>query len=195
MNENLPDKPPHQPAPIGSYLGNLLLRPGDFVKNKVLPKLRGPEYAYYHRIYKRVPTVDECKADDDLCIWEADQQYKRDRQVDKYILDIMRSRKMECIQHWMPDHEFKCKKEFRDEMEAERNWEIKHGDLGISFCALNAFYKQKHRMVFERRHGPIGHGKKPPSQWKKEWEPSMHSTNYETVDEFKDHHFYPGSKP
>merc|ERR1712212_646349 len=62
---------------------------------------------------------------------------------------------------------------------AERNWQMKHGDMGINATALNAYYKQKHRMVYERRHGPVGYGRKPPSQWKKEWEPSMHSTNFQ----------------
>jgi len=183
MNENLPDKPPHKPADHPGWFPNFLSAPGDYIKYNVLPKLRGPEYPYYHRIYRRVPTVDECKADDHLCIWEADEQYKRDLQVDTYILDVMRMRKTECIQHWMPDHEFKCQKEYKDEMEAERNWQIKHGDMGISACALHAFYKQKHRMVFERRHGPIGYGKKPPLQWKKDWEPSMHSANYVPIED------------
>jgi len=176
-NENLPDVEPHKPAEMRG-LSWYLSQPGDYLKYKLLPKLRGPEYPYYHRRYKRVPTVDECNADDWLCIYESNEQYKRDRMVDKFILDVMRTRKYECIAHWMPDGDFKCQKEIKDEMEAERNWQIKHGDLGISFCSLHAFYKQKHRMVYERRHGPVGYGKKPPSQWKKEWEPSMHSANY-----------------
>jgi len=177
-NDNLPDKPPHIPAQPGSRFAALLIAPGDYIKQHILPKIRGPEYPYYHRIYRRVPTVEACKADDHACIWEANEQYKRDRHVDKYILNILRSRKEECFTHWAPDQEFKCQKEIKDEMEAERNWQIKHGDLGISYSALNAFYKQKHRMVYERRHGPVGEGRKPPSQWKKTWEPSMHSATW-----------------
>ena len=77
MNENLPDKPPHKPSDHPGWFANLISAPGDYIKYNVLPKLRGPEYPYYHRVYKRVPTVDECKADDYLCIFEANEQYKR----------------------------------------------------------------------------------------------------------------------
>lgn len=179
QNDNLPDVEPRiPPSPADNWLMRAVIAPGDYIKTNILPKLRGPEYPYYHRVYKRVPTVDECKADDRICIIEADAQYKRDRHVDKYILDILRKRKNECIVHWQPDHEFKCQKEMKDEMEAERNWQMQHGDMGISNCSLHAFYKQKHRMVYERRHGPVGYGRKPPSQWKKEWVPSMHSATY-----------------
>jgi len=184
--DNLPDKeyivPPDPTGGTNKFL-SALIAPGDFIKSKVLPKLRGPEYPYYHRVYRRVKTVDECKADDWACIYEADIQYKRDRVVDKYILSVLRDREQECIFHWTPDHEFKCAKETRDRIDGERNWEMKHGDLGVNNTALNAFYKQKHRMVFERRHGPIGYGKKPPSQWKKEWDPSCHSCNFVTPEE------------
>jgi len=178
QNDNLPDREARLPEVPPGFLG-YLVGTGDFIKTKILPKLRRPEYPYYHRRYRRVPTVDECNADDTICIWEANQQYKRDRDVDKFILDNLRNRRQECFMHWKPDHDFKCGKEIQDFMEAERNWQMKHGDMGINATALNAYYKQKHRMVYERRHGPVGYGRKPPSQWKKEWEPSMHSTNFQ----------------
>lgn len=34
------------------------------------------------------------------------------------------------------------------------------GDLGIKCTAIQAFMKQKHRMIWERRHGPVGTGMK-----------------------------------
>ena len=55
----------------------------------------------------------------------------RDRMVDKFILDVMRTRKHECITHWMPDGDFKCQKEIKDEMEAERNWQVKLVDKSL----------------------------------------------------------------
>lgn len=34
------------------------------------------------------------------------------------------------------------------------------GDMGIGLNVKNAYMKQKHRMVWERRHGPVGTGMK-----------------------------------
>lgn len=34
---------------------------------------------YYHRRYRRVPTIDECTVNDPLCYFEANEQFKRDR--------------------------------------------------------------------------------------------------------------------
>ena len=36
---------------------------------------------------------------------------------------------------------------------AQRNFYIKYGDLPVWAGAKEAFFKQKHRMVWERRHG------------------------------------------
>ena len=42
------------------------------------------------------------------------------------------------------------------------------GDLGHRGDAIMAYMKQKHRMIWERRHGPVGSGRKtvlkPPQQ-------------------------------
>jgi len=184
-NDNLPDREANVPVPLNGPAGRLAWVT-DWIKFRLLPSLRGPQYPYYHRVYKRVPTVDECKVDDELCIWEANKQYQRDKMVDRFIVDILDQRKGQCIRHWHPDQEFNCHKEFKDYKDAQTNWQIKYGDMGVRSDAKNAFYKQKHRMVYERRHGPLGYGRKPPSQWKKEWDPSCHSANYkdEHTDDF-----------
>ena len=34
---------------------------------------------YYHRKFRRVPTIDQCLQDDQLCMYEANEQMKRDK--------------------------------------------------------------------------------------------------------------------
>jgi len=34
------------------------------------------------------------------------------------------------------------------------------GDLGFKGTSIDCYMKQKHRMIWERRHGPVGSGKK-----------------------------------
>jgi len=48
-------------------------------ENIVVPNQQ--QYHWYHRKYRRVPTVDQCYERDDLCIWEADMQFTRDKYV------------------------------------------------------------------------------------------------------------------
>lgn len=37
---------------------------------------------------------------------------------------------------------------------------MKYGDLGAYHNVRTAYMKQKHRMIWERRHGPVGSGTK-----------------------------------
>ena len=34
---------------------------------------------YYHRRYPRVKTIDQCEVGDPVCVYEAQEQYKRDK--------------------------------------------------------------------------------------------------------------------
>lgn len=75
----------------------------------------------------------------------------------------------------------RCQKIFKDYKDAEVNWFIKcttvtcfccvvlivivlDGDLGAYHNVKTAYMKQKHRMIWERRHGPVGSGKKKSSE-------------------------------
>ena len=80
---------------------------------------------YYHQVFRRVPTIDECYTDDMPCQWEAHEQFKRDRVVETKMVNILRKRYEDCLFYYGYDESQKCyplKEEFR---ENELNWFIK----------------------------------------------------------------------
>ncbi|CAL1280664.1 unnamed protein product [Larinioides sclopetarius] len=120
-----------------------------FRETVVLPNQK--QYPYYHRVYPRVPTIDECYEKDAPCMYEANEQFKRDMKIDGAIVDILRKRKVECVRYEGHERHERCKKIFDEYTEAELNYFIKYGDLGAFPHAKHAYMKQKHRMVYERR--------------------------------------------
>jgi NADH dehydrogenase (ubiquinone) 1 beta subcomplex subunit 10 len=55
--------------------------------------------------------VDECAYGDHVCIFEANEQYLRDRKVDKFITQILNNRARECYVREGPYDGFvKCRK-------------------------------------------------------------------------------------
>ena len=53
-----------------------------FVLETVVEPLHEKNKQYYfHRKFRRVPTIDECEIDDELCIFESNEQFKRDKFV------------------------------------------------------------------------------------------------------------------
>ncbi|KAL1453170.1 hypothetical protein WDU94_007339 [Cyamophila willieti] len=127
-------------------------------------------YPYYHQKFARVPTIDQCYDDDSLCKFEADEQFKRDKKVDSAILQILRDRWSKCVLYQGHDREVcdPLKKIYHD---AEVAWFSKYGDMGYHQTVETAYMKQKHRMVWERRHGPIGSGVNP------DWKPVQPTTS------------------
>jgi len=108
---------------------------------------------WYHRKLNRVPTVDQCDINDPVCIYEAEQQFLRDKKVDSNILHYLRQKKIECQTWEGPDNAYKCKQLVDTYEEAATNWFIKYGDLrkaGNKTC-VDAYMKQKHRLIWERR--------------------------------------------
>ncbi|XP_014469365.1 PREDICTED: NADH dehydrogenase [ubiquinone] 1 beta subcomplex subunit 10 [Dinoponera quadriceps] len=118
------------------------------------------KYPWYHQKYRRVPNIDECYSDDVVCFTEANCQFLRDKLVDDEILFILRSRFEQCAWYHGEDDVNLCKQLRKTYDDATTAWFIKYGDMGISLNVVNAYMKQKHRMVWERRHGPVGSGMK-----------------------------------
>ncbi|KAJ8664396.1 hypothetical protein QAD02_006058 [Eretmocerus hayati] len=118
-------------------------------------------YPYYHQIYQRVPTIDECYTHDEVCKFEAQHQFLRDMNVDSEILSILRQRYEHCnFEDINQRGEEKCEVLYDIYKENAANWFAKYGDLGPYPDVVFAFSKQKHRLVWERRHGPVGTGMK-----------------------------------
>ena len=120
-----------------------------FRETVVVPNQK--QYPYYHRIYNRVPNIDECYEGDPVCMWEANEQYKRDKDVDGAIVNILRRRYEECVSYEGHERHERCKKINDDYDEAALNFFIKYGDLGAYPHVFYCYMKQKHRMVYERR--------------------------------------------
>jgi len=133
-----------------NFLYNAVDKPATWFRETIVVPNR-PTYNYYHRKFRRVPTIDECYTDDELCIYEADEQYQRDRMVDSDILLILRQRRDDCYLYENPDF-YKCDKLKEAYNENLHNYFIKYGEMHVKADVRHAFMKQKHRMIWERRH-------------------------------------------
>lgn len=143
--------------PISRFLDSVysvLEAPVVFVREKIVEPNQ-QKYPWYHRQFRRVPTIDECYTDDYVCHYEANCQYSRDKLVDDEILSILRQRHEDCVLYNIEDRHV-CDHLYEIYEQNAASYMAKHGDLGAYPNVRNAFMKQKHRMVWERRHGPVG---------------------------------------
>lgn len=51
----------------------------DFISDKLVSLRPKERPVYYHRKFARVPTIDECELEDEICKYEANEQLARDR--------------------------------------------------------------------------------------------------------------------
>ncbi|KAI5698953.1 hypothetical protein M8J76_002359 [Diaphorina citri] len=147
--------------------GEVLEAPVIWFREKIVTPYRTP-YPYYHQKFPRVPTIDQCYDDDSVCKFEANEQFKRDQKVDSVILHILRDRWSKCVMYQGPDQEV-CLPLRKIYEEAEEAWFSKYGDMGYHQTCETAYMRQKHRMIWERRHGKIGSGMNP------DWKPAQPS--------------------
>ncbi|OON13435.1 NADH dehydrogenase [ubiquinone] 1 beta subcomplex subunit 10 family protein [Opisthorchis viverrini] len=157
---------PYQPSFVEThfmpFLYSIVDVPVTFFREHIVEKLRTP-YPYYHQRFRRVPTIETCALDDLVCFHEANMQYERDRAVDRNILRILRRRRDECRAWYKFEEEDVqrfCKDITVDHEEAAVNFFIKYGELSWNTDVSHAFMKQKHRMLWERRNGPVGTGQR-----------------------------------
>ena len=117
--------------------------------------------------------------DDVICREEAQFQFLRDKRVEGAMIVLLRNRFDDCVFYekgtgqaaWGEPRygpavdvgegsEHICKKVWDTFDRASTNYWIKYGELGYQPRVEQAFAKQKHRLMWERRHGEIGSGMK-----------------------------------
>jgi len=177
------DKPlGHNHPTLGGFiraLDTMFKQPVQWFRKTVVEPSRGEPYPWYHRQFKRVPTIDECYIDDIPCREEANFQFKRDWLVEQEIVNLLRDRMNDCffyekgtgLQHYevkprviidlTTGSEHVCKPIFDAYERAAENYFVKYGEISNYYGrAEEVLMKQKHRMMWERRHGPVGTGMK-----------------------------------
>ncbi|KAL5965498.1 NADH dehydrogenase ubiquinone 1 beta subcomplex subunit 10 [Taenia solium] len=161
-----PYKPSRFERYILPFIGNLVDKPVTLFREQIVERIPRKKFYYYHQRFVRVPEIDSCRVDDKICITEANEQFHRDRLVDANIVRILRQRVNECKKWYDRDYEDMdrfCKPYIKEHEEAATNFFIKYGELYHWSDVRDAFMKQKHRMLWEREHGPIGPKSEPSS--------------------------------
>ena len=111
---------------------------------------------YYHQKFRRVPNIWECNTDDEVCIMEAESQFRRDMKIDQEIMDMLQQRYDVCNAMYPENHLKNCKDVEETMHKARYSWHVKYGELGVYCDAKNALNKQKNRFIEERYLARIG---------------------------------------
>ncbi|CAD5233973.1 unnamed protein product [Bursaphelenchus xylophilus] len=137
------------------YAHRLFDFPVTFIRENLIEPLNDKyRPVYYHRKLTRVPDIDQCGVTDEACLYEAQAQYRLDKMVDTYILEILFERAHRCYILNQP-YLKPCAPAIEDYEEAELNWFIKYGEISHVGDAKDVYMKQKHRMIWERRNPEI----------------------------------------
>ena len=107
-----------------------------------------------------MPTIDECYMHDYVCRKEATLQMKRDRQVENFMINILRERLSDCLLYHYPataasEPDSPCHEIEKTFLKASANMYIKYGDMPYFVGAEDVLMKQKHRLIWERRNGKL----------------------------------------
>lgn len=109
---------------------------------------------FYHRRFSRVPSIEECDVKDQGCMYQANWQYRLDKMVDTNILIKLKLRMDRCIEYNYEDRS-RCVEAIDEYEENDLNYYIKYGEMSVGDSAIQVYMKQKHRMIWERRHPKI----------------------------------------
>jgi len=129
--------------------------PATWFRERIIEPLRDKyRLPYYHRRITRPPSIEECGVEDMVCYYEANEQFRLDKMVDGNILILLKNRVNRCMEYHEPRWE-PCVNVMEDVEEAELNFFIKYGELGGRSDIRDCYMKQKHRMIWERRHPEV----------------------------------------
>lgn len=151
-----PDTPESPVKILGRRLADVIRKPAHWIRQNVVEPNRGPKYYWYHRRYPRALPVDECYVDDQACLYEANQEFRRNFLVDRQTLELLRYRRDACA-FWnltTENRNFpsdKCQDLIDTFNREELNFFTKYGDMQYASTVVQAYMKQKNRMIMERR--------------------------------------------
>jgi NADH dehydrogenase (ubiquinone) 1 beta subcomplex subunit 10 len=136
------------------YALQMFDKPVTFLRKSIVEPMQDKnKRPYYQRQMSRVPDIDTCPVNDLACLWEANEQFRFDKGIDAQIVSILQYQFERCVEmHAKTTGVAKCVKALEEFEESGLNYFIKYGELGGSTDVKDAYMKQKHRLIWERRH-------------------------------------------
>ena len=109
---------------------------------------------WYHESRKRIPGIWNCETNDLACIYEAEMQFKYDREVDRMVLQVLEDRLRSCwsaqgatwnTRDWNVE---KCNELAMFKRQADMNYAAKYRNIscwGVQSvkALMKVFYKDK----------------------------------------------------